>query len=151
MHKPSHPLRQVPLLGVPHSPVRMWDLVRSAFTWQRPEPRRRSFVQGVLDCSGRKAASQPPNEWLFERRLNPPLYVQLAARQPTSEKSSYIHSKGKVKIELNLLTSYHINKHELVDIFKERKKQKQINKSKHINNKENSCLQGIVFNSQNNV
>lgn len=53
----------------------------------------------------RKAASQPPNELLFERRLNPPLHVRLIVRQATSEKPSCINSKEKVKIEMSLLTS----------------------------------------------
>lgn len=99
------------LWGVPQPPAQIGgDLPRPAFTLQRPELRKRSFVQAVLECpvcpwegSGREAASQPLNEQLLERRLNPPLHTRLRVRQTTSEEPRCIHSKEKVKIEMSLL------------------------------------------------
>lgn len=66
---PVIPTGMSPPWEVLHPPAQAGgDLPRPPFTSQRPEPRRRPFVQAVLESlvcpqegSGRKAASQPPN------------------------------------------------------------------------------------------
>lgn len=79
--KPSHSYRPDPTLGISYSPAWMgWDFTRPCLTSKRPQPNKKaSLMQAGLEClvcpqegSGKKASSQPANEPLLERRLNPP-------------------------------------------------------------------------------